>query len=211
MERAVKKGEVVTAKTRAKLLSSIPKTGSRITFVLMDLHTEGLPHYFEGDVQSVHLYCKEVIMQACAEIAGKDFILACTDAGRAKWVESLANDMGVNAAFVFKRRVSGEETVVTGISADVTGKVVVIYDDMIRTGGSLINAARSYKEAGASKIYAITTHGLFNNNALQRLQESGLFEKIYCTDTHPNSQKEARNPFLEVKSVAEIIKKRVLG
>lgn len=211
MERAVKKGEVVTAKTRAKLLSSIPKTGSRITFVLMDLHTEGLPHYFEGDVQSVHLYCKEVIMQACAEIAGKDFILACTDAGRAKWVESLANDMGVNAAFVFKRRVSGEETVVTGISADVTGKVVVIYDDMIRTGGSLINAARSYKEAGASKIYAITTHGLFNNNALQRLQESGLFEKIYCTDTHPNSQKEARNPFLVVKSVAEIIKKRVLG
>lgn len=211
MERAVKKGEVVTAKTRAKLLSSIPKTGSRITFVLMDLHTEGLPHYFEGDVQSVHLYCKEVIMQACAEIAGKDFILACTDAGRAKWVESLANDMGVNAAFVFKRRVSGEETVVTGISADVTGKVVVIYDDMIRTGGSLINAARSYKEAGASKIYAITTHGLFNNNALQRLQESGLFEKIYCTDTHPNSQKEAENPFLVVKSVAEIIKKRVLG
>lgn len=211
MERAVKKGEVVTAKTRAKLLSSIPKIGSRITFVLMDLHTEGLPHYFEGDVQSVHLYCKEVIMQACTEIAGKNFILACTDAGRAKWVESLANDMGVDAAFVFKRRVSGEETVVTGISADVADKVVVIYDDMIRTGGSLVNAARSYKEAGASKIYAITTHGLFNNNALQKLKDSGLFEKIYCTDTHPNSQKEAQNPFLVVKSVAEIIKKRVLG
>lgn len=210
MERAVKKGEVVTAKTRAKLLSSIPKTGSRITFVLMDLHTEGLPHYFEGDVQSVHLYCKEVIMQACEEIAGKNFILACTDAGRAKWVESLANDMGVNAAFVFKRRVSGEETLVTGISADVAGKVVIIYDDMIRTGGSLINAARSYKEAGASKIYAITTHGLFNNNALQRLQASNLFEKIYCTDTHPNSQKEVKNPFLIVKSVAEVIKKRLL-
>ncbi len=211
MERAVKKGEVVTAKTRAKLLSSIPKTGSRITFVLMDLHTEGLPHYFEGDVQSVHLYCKEVIMQACTEIAGKNFILACTDAGRAKWVESLANDMGVNAAFVFKRRLSDKETIVTGISADVTGKVVIIYDDMIRTGGSLINAARSYKEAGANKIYAITTHGLFNNNALQKLQESGLFEKIYCTDTHPNSQKEAQNPFLVIKSVVEIIKKRVLG
>lgn len=211
MERAVKKGEVVTAKTRAKLLSSIPKIGGRITFLLMDLHTEGLPHYFEGDVQSVHLYCKEVIMQACIEIAGKNFILACTDAGRAKWVESLANDMGVNAAFVFKRRLSGEETVVTGISADVRDKVVIIYDDMIRTGGSLINAARSYKEAGASKIYAITTHGLFNNNALQRLQESSLLEKIYCTDTHSNSQKEAQNPFLVVKSVAEIIKKRVLG
>ncbi|MCS6794420.1 MAG: ribose-phosphate diphosphokinase [Raineya sp.] len=211
MERAVKKGEVVTAKTRAKLLSAIPKIGSRITFVLMDLHTEGLPHYFEGDVQAVHLYCKEVIMQACREMAGTDFILACTDAGRAKWVESLANDMGVLAAFVFKRRVSGEETIVTGISADVAGKNVIIYDDMIRTGGSLINAAKSYKEAGANRIFAITTHGLFSNNALQRLQQSQLFEKIYCTDTHPNSQKENANSFLVVKSVAEIIKKRIFS
>ena len=211
MERAVKKGEVVTAKTRATLLSSIPRTGSRITFVLMDLHTEGLPHYFEGDVQSVHLYCKEVIMETCQEIAGKDFILACTDAGRAKWVESLANDMGVDAAFVFKRRVSGEETMVTGISADVTGKTVIIYDDMIRTGSSLINAAKSYREAGASRIFAITTHGLFNNNALARLQASQLFAKVFCTNTHPNTQTFGQNPLLEVKSVAKIIHKKLLN
>ena len=211
MERAVKKGEVVTAKTRATLLSSIPRTGSRITFVLMDLHTEGLPHYLEGDVQSVHLYCKEVIMETCQEIAGKDFILACTDAGRAKWVESLANDMGVDAAFVFKRRVSGEETMVTGISVDVTGKTVIIYDDMIRTGSSLINAAKSYREAGASRIFAITTHGLFNNNALARLQASQLFAKVFCTNTYPNTQTFGQNPLLEVKSVAKIIHKKLLN
>jgi len=211
MERAVKKGEVVTAKTRATLLSSIPKTGSRITFVLMDLHTEGLPHYFEGDVQSVHLYCKEVIMETCQEVAGKDFILACTDAGRAKWVESLANDMGIDAAFVFKRRVSGEETMVTGISADVTGKTVIIYDDMIRTGGSLINAAKSYREAGASRIFAITTHGLFTNNALEKLEKSQLFEKIFSTNTHPNTQTLSQHPLLEVKSVAKIIHKKLLN
>lgn len=211
MERALKKGEVVTAKTRATLLSSIPKIGSRITFILLDLHTEGLPHYFEGDVQATHLYCKEVIIDTCIQTAGKDFILACTDAGRAKWVESLANDMGVNAAFVFKRRVSDKETMVTGISADVVGKTVIIYDDMIRTGGSLINAAKSYKEAGASRIFAITTHGLFTNNALERLQESKLFEKVFSTNTHPNTQKLLDNPFLELKSVAKIIHKKILN
>jgi ribose-phosphate pyrophosphokinase len=210
MERAVKTGEVVTAKTRARLLSSIPKTGSRITFMLLDLHTEGLPHYFEGDVQATHLYCKEIIIEICREIAGNDFILACTDAGRAKWVESLANDMGVNAAFVFKRRVSGDETVVTGISADVAGKIVVIYDDMIRTGGSLIGAAKSYKEAGATHIFAITTHGLFTHNALERIEKSGLFEGVYCTDTHPNTQKESKNPFLHIKSVAKIIHPKII-
>jgi|JI8StandDraft_2_1071088.scaffolds.fasta_scaffold00373_23 ribose-phosphate pyrophosphokinase len=210
MERAVKTGEVVTAKTRARLLSSIPKTGSRITFMLLDLHTEGLPHYFEGDVQATHLYCKEIIIEICQEIAGNDFILACTDAGRAKWVESLANDMNVNAAFVFKRRLSGNETVVTGISADVAGKTVIIYDDMIRTGGSLINAAKSYKEAGANRIFAITTHGLFTNNALERIEQSGLFEGVYCTDTHPNTQKESQNPFLNVKSVSKIIYSKII-
>ncbi|MDX1903327.1 MAG: ribose-phosphate diphosphokinase [Thermonemataceae bacterium] len=209
MERAVKKGEVVTAKTRARLLSSIPKTGSRISFILMDLHTEGLSHYFEGDVQAQHLYCKTVISNICEEIAGKDFILACTDAGRAKWVESLANDMHVNAAFVFKRRLSGEETQVTGISADVKGKTVIIYDDMIRTGGSLISAAKSYREAGAQKIFAITTHGLFSNNALKKLEDAQIFEKIYATNTHPNTQLYLQNSFLGVKSVAEIIHKKI--
>jgi ribose-phosphate pyrophosphokinase len=208
MERAVKHGEVVTAKMRARLFSSIPRTGSHNTVLLLDLHTEGLPHYFEGDVRAVHLYCKEIVLQTSQELAGgKDFIIACTDAGRAKWVESLANDLGINAAFVFKRRISGNETAVTSISADVLGKTVIIYDDMIRTGGSLISAAKAYKDAGAVRIFAITTHGLFSNNALERLQTSGLFEKVVSTNSHPNSvhlEKDFHN-FLIVKSVANIV------
>ena len=77
-------------------------------------------------------------------------MLACTDAGRAKWVESLANEMGVPASFVFKRRLDGSETEVTGVSAQTSpASSVVIYDDMIRTGGSLIAAARAYRDAGA--------------------------------------------------------------
>src|SRR5690606_27189478 len=180
MERAVKPGEVVTAKIRARLFSTLPRTSLGNTFILMDLHTEGLPHYFEEAVLPIHLYCTPLIIRACESLQLKNFIMACTDAGRAKWVESLANDLGVKAAFVFKRRVSGEETEVTAISADVEGKDVIIYDDMIRTGGSLINAAASYKAAGAGKIFAITTHGLFTGNALAKIKNSGLFEQVIC-------------------------------
>ena len=72
--------------------------------------------------------------------------MASTDAGRAKWVESLANDLGVGAAFILKRRLKGDHTEVSAINADVAGKTVVIYDDMIRSGGSIINAAKIYKE-----------------------------------------------------------------
>lgn len=204
MERAIKPGEVVTAKTRARLLSAIPITGRGNHVVLFDLHTSGLQYYFEGNIRPVHVYCKDLVIEAAKEVGGDDFILACTDTGRAKWVESLANDMGIYAAFVFKRRISAEDTQITGINADVKGKNVVIYDDMIRTGGSLINAAQAYKDAGAKKISAITTHGIFPNNAMERLYKSGLFEYVISTDTHPNAVA-VQSPLLKIKSVADLI------
>lgn len=177
MERASKLGEVVTGKTRARLLSSIPNTGRGNRLLLLDLHTEGLTHYFEGNIRPIHLYAKDLVIAACKTLGGNNFTLACTDAGRAKWVESLANDMGVEAAFVFKRRLSGENTAITGINADVHDKIVIIYDDMIRTGGSLINAAKAYREAGAKTVFAVTTHGLFSNNGCKKSKIRGFFKQ----------------------------------
>src|SRR5262249_5521445 len=151
---------------------------------------------FEGQIRPVHVYAKQVIVDACRKLAGRrgvaapaeeynDFVLACTDAGRAKWVESLANDIGVAAALVYKRRLSGTQLECTGVSAQVAGKKVVIYDDMIRTGGSLINAARAYHEAGAASIDAVATHGVFPGDSVARIQGTGLFGRIVTTDTHP--------------------------
>jgi len=204
MERAVKTGEVVTAKSRAVMFSSLPRTSLGNHFIFFDLHSEGIPHYFEGQVLINHVYCKPIIIKAAKELAEDGFVMACTDAGRAKWVESLANEMGVNAAFVFKRRLSGDKTEVTSISADVNGKDVVIYDDMVRTGGSLVNAAMAYKEAGAKKIFTITTHGLFNNDALSKIRKSGVIEKVIATNSHPNSLK-LESDFLKVESIAPLI------
>lgn len=204
MERAVKPGEVVTGKSRARLLSAIPITGRGNQVLLFDLHTSGLQHYFEGNIRPIHVYCKDLVIEAARELGGEDFILACTDTGRAKWVESLANDMGIYAAFVFKRRISAENTQITGINADVKGKNVVIYDDMIRTGGSLINAAQAYKDAGAQKISAITTHGIFPNNAMERLEKSGLFDCVVATDSHPNTVA-IQSSLLQIKSIDSLI------
>lgn len=208
MERATKIGEIVKAKTRALLFSSIPQTPFGNDIFLFDLHTEGLPYYFEKNNRTVHIYCKDLIKEITKEIAEDNFVLASTDAGRAKWVESLANDMHVNAAFVFKKRLSGEETQIISISADVRNKLVIIYDDMIRTGGSLLQAAVAYKNAGAKSIAVIGTHGLFINNALQKLEDSGIISKIYTTDTHPNSIALQSN-FLKVKSIHSLILKNI--
>ena len=66
-------------------------------------------------------------------------------------------------------------------------EVVVIYDDMVRTGGSLIKAAKAYKAAGAQKIYAVCSHGVFPKEAWQVIQESQLFAKVISTDSHPRT------------------------
>jgi len=187
MERAVHPGEVVTAKTRAALLSAIPAASYGNRILLLDLHAEGIPHYFEGGLTAFHIYAKPVLREVITRLGGPDFVLACTDAGRAKWVESLANDVGVTAAFVFKRRHSGTHTEVSALDAQVHGKRVVIYDDMIRTGGSLLGAARAYRQAGATSLAVVTTHGLFPGDALRKLQASGLFTAIVCTDSHPRA------------------------
>lgn len=204
MERAVLSGEIVTAKTRARLISAIPKSNRGNKVVLFDLHSEGIQYYFEHDLYPVHVYCKDLVIKAALKYGGDNFVMASTDAGRAKWVESLANDMGVNAAFILKRRLKGDHTEVSAINADVAGKTVIIYDDMIRSGGSIINAAQTYKNAGAGDIYVITTHGLFINNGIERLKSSGLIKKLISTDSHVNMQAIA-DDFVEVNSLAELI------
>jgi ribose-phosphate pyrophosphokinase len=204
MERSVRHGEVVTAKTRARLLSSIPMASRGTQVFLLDLHVDAITHYFEGGIRPIHVYGKPLVIAAARRLGGEGMVLACTDAGRAKWVESLANDMGVEAAFVYKRRVAGDSTEVTGISAKVAGKKVVIYDDMIRTGGSLVNAAKAYRDAGAASIDAVTTHGLFPGESLAKIQASGLFGTIVCTDSHCNAVA-LQSHFLQVESTAPIL------
>lgn len=203
MERTVHPGDVITAKTRARLLSSIPMTPRGNRIALMDLHAAGVAYYFEGPVVTSHLYAKDVILQACKRLGGDNFVLASTDAGRAKWVESLANDLGMDAAFVFKRRIDGSTTELTAMNARVEGRRVIIYDDMIRTGGSLISAARAYRDAGASSIAAIATHGVLPGDALERIASTGLFEEIVVTDTHPRTEA-LQHPILKVESTAGI-------
>ena len=210
MERSARPGEIVTAKTRARLLSSTP-TASRGTQVfLLDLHVGAIAYYFEGGIRPIHVYGKTLTTAAAHRLAGDDFVLASTDAGRAKWVESLAKDLQVDAAFVYKRRTSGSETEVTGVSANVADRRVVIYDDMIRTGGSLVAAAQVYKDAGAVSIDAIATHGLFPGDSLERIRRTGLFGHIVTTDSHPRARALA-GEFLQVDSTAALLTEHLIS
>ncbi len=203
MERSIRPGEVVTAKTRARLISSVPPPALGTRVLLMDLHTPGIAFYFGDSVQAFHLYAKSLVMESAKAFGGEDFVLAAPDAGRAKWVQSLANDLGVEVAFVYKRRHPDGKTEITGVDARVKGRTVVIYDDMIRTGGTLLKAAQAYLDAGATKCFAVTTHLVLPGDSWERIRESKLLDGVAGTDSHPRARL-IESPGLTVRSVAPV-------
>ena len=196
MERAVLPGEVVTAKTRARLISAIPPCASGTSVLLFDLHTDGIEFYFGDGPVTRHIYGAPIISAALKDQMGAtSYVLGATDAGRAKWVQSLARDLGVEPVFVYKTRDPSTGALeVTGVNADVRGREVVIYDDMIRTGSSLIQAARAYIAAGATRVHAIATHLVLPGDSMAKLASSGVFASVSGTDSHPGSQKLAGLP-----------------
>ena len=182
MERAVESGEVVKAKTRARILSAIPRAIEINTVYLFDLHVSGIVHYFENELHAVHMYGKSLIPQVIKKIGSKDLVLASPDEGRVKWVSSLAKENSLPLAVALKQR-DGEMTENVAVDKNVLGKNVLIYDDMIRSGGTIIQAAKAFKDVGANKIYVLASHGIFTS---EKLIESDLVEKIYVSNSHPN-------------------------
>jgi ribose-phosphate pyrophosphokinase len=210
MERAVLAGEVVTAKSRALLVSAIPacEAGNRV--FLFDLHTDGIEFYFGDGHVTRHIYGAPVVTRAIRALMGdRPYVLGATDAGRAKWVQSLARTLGVEPAYVYKTRDSHSGKLsVTGVNADVRGHEVVLYDDMIRTGGTLLQAGRAYLEAGATRVHAMASHLVLPGDSLDVLRDAGVFATIGGTDSHPGSQALAGEPGA-IASVAELLAREV--
>ena len=203
MERAAKAGEVVTAKTVARQLSAIPRAPLGNWILLMDLHASGIVYYFEGDTFATELYAEPVVVEAIERLGLGKLCLASADMGRAKWVETFANRFHAPVALIHKKRLSGSQTKVAAVVGDVAGMDVVIFDDMIRTGGSLVQAAQTYRDAGARSVHAVATHLVLPPGAIERLEASPL-AKVIGTDTHPNHRLLAMRERFEVVSVAGV-------
>ena len=136
MERAIAPGEAVTAKNIARLFSSIPISAQGNYIYMIDLHSLGTQYYFEQNIHPIHLTSEPIIDRMIADLKSKcpKLVLASADMGRAKWVEKLSNRLGLEGAYIMKKRLSGSETIVEALNADVKGKDVLIFDDMIRSG-----------------------------------------------------------------------------
>ena len=202
MDRASREGDVVTARTRAQLFAAIPRAacGNRIT--LLDPHGDGLPHAFGPGWCVEALPIEGWLVPFVRRLAeGQDVVLGSVDVGRAKWVERMASRLGVSAAFAHKRRLGPDRTEVVALLADVKDRHVILMDDMIRSGSSMLGAAAAYRAAGARRVSAYATHGVLPGDALARLEASGLLTHLTTTDSHPSALRQA-GAFLEVLTIA---------
>ena len=124
--------------------------------------------------------------------------------GRAKWIEKMSNRLGMDGAYIMKKRISGAQTSVEALNADVKGKDVIIFDDMIRSGSSIINAAKAYKSIGAKDVYVVCVHDVFVEESIKKLQDSQVIKNVYCTNTHAKTNN-INNSFVKVYDISETI------
>ena len=201
MDREACPGDVVTARTRALLLSNVLRPPGGLRVLLIEPHTDALPFYFAPHARTGVIDVSPTIERLCRDAGGAEFVMASTDAGRVKAVQRLAERLSVPAAIAHKQRLGPDRTRVVALLGDVRGRRVVIYDDMVRSGSSLLGAARACLDAGATCVSAVVTHAVLPKDSLDRIRATGLIERLAATDTHPAAARLAGG-FLRVESIA---------
>ena len=151
MERAVMPGEMVSAKINARRLSNIAGTDRGNVFLLLDLHVSGILHYFEGNCLRYELFSEKILSQAISELKLINFVFGTADLGKTRWCEILADKFKTDLVFIRKSR-QFAKTKILNVIGEVNGKTIIIYDDMTRSGGTLIHAAQAYLKNGAKEV-----------------------------------------------------------
>ncbi|MFA7295003.1 MAG: ribose-phosphate diphosphokinase, partial [Candidatus Omnitrophota bacterium] len=134
----------------------------------------------------------------------KDLIAVSPDVGSIKMARAYAKRVSAGLAIIDKRRVSPEKAEAMHIMGEVEGKNVIIIDDMIATGSSLIEAVGALKKAKAKAIYAAITHGILSGPAIERIDQCKGLEKLLISDSVPLSA-EKQHEKIQVLSVASLL------
>lgn len=179
----------------------------KITF--FDLHAEGIMNVGGRNGIVEHLYSEPLIIEIINEIKTRhhDLILVSPDAGRGKWVKSLADQTELPHDIMSKDRYGIDKIRIGDASAKVKNKIAIIFDDMIRSGNTAIKAAEQILEAGAKEVRLIASHAVLPktevSDAEKRMHDS-VISKIYVTNSHSRSQT-LQSPKFEVRSIAGIL------
>jgi ribose-phosphate pyrophosphokinase len=199
-DKRVCRREPITAGMVATLLEAVG-----VAHVLtLDLHTPQIEGFFRIPVDT--LTAVPVLSEALRDRVPEDAVVVSPDAGRVRLATEYTHRLGSPLVVLHKQRTGGATTRVTHIVGDVRGRRCIVVDDMISTGGTLVETLTALREAGAHPDFTVVaTHGLLLNGATRRLAESGVRD-LYVTDSVPIAE---RGEPLRVVSVAPLLARAV--
>ena len=167
----------------------------------VDLHSEAVLHAHGGNVSTFHIQTDSLFVEHISQMGLDDYVLVSPDYGRSKWVAGMASRLDCPHTAADKDRFARDQTMVNQVSSVVRGKTVIIFDDMIRTGGSIVQTAQRCLEVGAAKVLVMATHLVLCGSARERFAETGI-DRVLGTDTYPGIRVD---DLIETISVAPLI------
>ncbi len=188
----------------AKLMADLLTTAGATRVVSIDLHAAQIQGFFNVPVD--HLFAIPTLARAWKEKfgSGEAFVAVSPDAGGVERTRAFAKRIDCSLAIIDKRRSGPNEAKALHLIGEVEGKIAIIVDDMIDTGGTLTQAVDSLYKNGAKKVFAVATHPLLSGPAVSRLIESKI-EKVWVTDTIPLSETAKASGKIEVISIATVL------
>jgi len=198
MERAKpESGEIPKGVTRARQIFRVRP--DYVAFI--DLHSEAVLHAHAGEVRTRHLWTENLAALKIKEIGVENYVLVSPDYGFSKRVSRLAGLLDCPHTAANKDRYDVDRTIIGQLSSAVKGKVAIICDDMIRTGGSMLQTVDRCYEAGAENVMIMATHLVLPEEARARFRAKGI-DRIIGSDSYPGRKSD---DLLELFSVAPLI------
>ncbi|BDZ61901.1 ribose-phosphate pyrophosphokinase [Demequina sediminis] len=192
----------------ARLMADLFKTAGADRVMSVDLHTAQIQGFFDGPVD--HLWAMPMLADYVkSRVSPGNLTIVSPDAGRVRLADQWSDHLGAPLAIIHKRRDPSvpNQVKVHELVGEVEGRTCVLVDDMIDTGGTIVQAAEALFENGAKDVIVASTHGLLSGPAVERLQNSGVSE-VVVTDTLPISE-DKNFEKLTVLSIAPLIARAV--
>ena len=189
----------------AKLVANLLVSAGADRILTMDLHAPQIQGFF--DIPVDHLFAAPVIIEYLRNKNFKNPVIVAPDVGGVKMARAFAKRLSASLAIVDKRRESPDKVEVVHVIGEVKNREAIIVDDLISTGSTLIQAAETLLQHGATEVYATCTHPVFAGDAVERLNKSPLKEVI-VTDTIPHTNLPSKIKILTVSALlGEAIKR----
>ncbi|VAV83465.1 Ribose-phosphate pyrophosphokinase [hydrothermal vent metagenome] len=182
----------------AKLVAKMLETAGATRIITMDLHADQIQGFFERPVD--HLFASTIFLPYVKRLKLDNLTIASPDMGGSKRAYAYSKALESDVVICYKQRAKANVISHMELIGDVTGKNVILVDDMVDTAGTLTKAADLMMERGALSVRAICTHPILSGNAYERIEKSKL-EELIVTNSIPLSQKSDK---IRVLSCAEL-------